>query len=496
MEFNYNKSTLNSILKNALYYFLWGLAFNVLVFIVIWILSKWKFMQVFQNPFLNPFKNIWFWIIMGAVIGWFKRKQNIKMTLKRWGRTFLYIFIFGAFITSLQLYYVHRKNGGWNGLTGPECVHKYQHYFLIKSKQHFANLDNCLIGKKAQKDPDYKASPYRYRHLEDFKGQLIDYDIINPKIIWGLIIFSLIIIIELFRKQGPIRTYKGISCYVNYWQEGFSAYKKAQLELVFLGASSILILLFLLPKINGLPNSKIPIFLAIAIAVVVLREVIKKPNGTYFSSSKSLQLFYFMIGVLLSCILLIISAGKGFYLLILISIVGYLVISKLAVFPMVKVVILLMVLLDVDTMFGLDDGTWNEGTNILDDSDGDISVNQAEENGGAAALVADIAQEDEEEEEEEEPRGRRDPFDALIFNPEISTKEYIIEKVLDLKERLEGLKENGASSDQGNIDRAIKDLNTILEAVSSNQELSIQDIDEINNIMEYPNSVYKSLTSS
>ncbi|MEZ4810890.1 MAG: hypothetical protein R2819_11085 [Allomuricauda sp.] len=494
MELNYNKSALHSILKTTLYYTLWGLVFNILLFVLVWILSKWEFLLVYHNPYLNPFRGIWFWVVLGVVVGWFRRNQKNKMTFKKWSRTFIYMFFFGALIMSLQLYYVNRKHGGWNGLTGPDCVHKYQSLFLIKDRQHFINLDNCLVGQKMQKDPDYKPVNKTYTYLEDYRGKLIDYDVINPKLIWALIVFIMVGAIELLRRYGPIRVYKNIGAFVGYWKKGLSAFRQKQWELIFLGSMVNLLLLFLLPKINGLPNGKLPILFSLTILMVMFKGTIRKPKGNYFADSKNLQWFYFAVGVLVSSILLIISGNKIFYVLLVLSIGGYLYTSKLVNWSVARPVVILLLFLDVDSLFAMDDGTWPEGglDILLNDTHGAVSTEFAAELGGTAAAVTDLAQED--PEEEEEKGGYRNPFASLQVDVDTATKAQITENATDLKERLESLKEEIESPDTQNaVDRAIEELNKVLELASGEGELSADEINKVNELMEYPNQVYKDI---
>ena len=497
MEFTYNKSGILNILKTILYYFLWGVSFNILLFLVTWISSKWEFLQLYHNPYLTPFRGLWFWIVLGFVVGWFKRSQKNRMTLKKWARNLLYIVFFGAFVMSLQLYYVHRKHGGWNGLRGgTECVHKYQSYFLIKDRQHFANLDACLVNQKRREDPDYNPTAKNYMYPEDRQGVLMDYDIINPRLIWGLIIFLVVGVIEILRRYGPIRFYKNFGAFLDYWQKGLSSFKNKQWELIFLGSLSNLLVLYLLPKINGLPNDKLPLFLSLAVLMLMFKGTIRRPGGDYFSNTKNLQWFYFAIGLLLSNVLLILAASKVFYILLIISIGGYLYTSKIVSWSFVKPVVVLLLVLDADFLFALDDGTWPEGTSILDDSHGPVSMDQSAENGSNGAAAATLAQEngEEEEEEEEDTGGFRNPFDASQVDTETATSEQIMENVSDLKSRLESSKETHEDLDtQNRINGALEELEKVLEIVTSGSDLSADDVKEINELLKQPNEVYNDI---
>ena len=496
MQFNYNKSALRSITKHVIYYFLLGLAFNVLVFILIWILSKWEFTRLYHNPFLMPFNGLWVWVIIGAIVGWFNRKRKQPLNLIRWGRSLLYIVIFGAFVTSLQLYYVHREHGGWNGLRGTECVHKYQSYFLIKNRQHFISLDQCLVQLKAQKDSDYKPRAFNYNNVEDYKGRLIDYDIITPKLIWALIIFIIVSIIEMLRKYGPVKMYEAGGRYLKFWQKGMSTYNKDKLELILLGSSVYLIVLYLLPKVNGLPNGKLQIFVSLGILMLAYRVVIRKEIKNLFTNSVFKEWFFIILGILITSILLLISANKIFYILLILSIITYIYASKLLNFKLLNVVLVLVLLLDFENLFALDDGTWSEGglDTLLNDSHGSESLGQAEELAGNAGVIADPAQEDEDEDDDDSGT-MRSPFDSSSLDVSTITKEQIIENAQDLKERFVNLMEDLDDPNiQNQINNAIDKLENTIILVSGNSELTSDIINNVNELMEYPNKLYDELT--
>lgn len=490
MEFNYNKTALRSIAKNVIYYFLLGLAFNVLVFILIWVLSKWEFTRLYHNPFLRPFNGLWVWVIMGVVVGWFRRKNAKPLTIKRWVRSLLYVFVFGAFIASFQLHYVHRENGGWNGLRGTECVHKYQSYFLIKNRQHFISLDQCLAQLKTQKDNTYQAKSYHYNNVEDYKGQLIDYDIITPKLIWGLIIFIIISLIELLRRYGPVRMYKAGGKYLKFWQDGISNYNKNQFELILLGSSIYLIALYLLPKVNGLPNSKLQIFVLLGILMLAYRIVIRKGRSNLFKSNNFKEWFFVLFGVLIACVLLLISANKIFYILLIFSVVAYIYTSKLLNFKFIKAIAIVVLLLNIENLFAIDDGTWTEGglENMLNDSHGPESAGQAEELGGEAGVVVDTAQEEEDDDDAyiDELASNFDGFEA--------TREQIIEKTQNLKGNFENLLEQTEDPNiQSKINKALQELDAVKVLVDGNLELTSNTINHVNDLMKYPDELYEEL---
>ncbi|MDO5971425.1 hypothetical protein Q4Q35_16585 [Flavivirga aquimarina] len=390
----------------------------------------------------------------------------MQLTIKRWGRSLLYIFIFGSFIASLQLYYVHRKSGGWNGLRGTECVHEYQSFFLIKNRQHFKYLDECLVQLKRQKDNSYQPKVYNYNYIEDYKGHLIDYDIITPKLVWGIIIFIIISIIEMLRRYGPVKIYKAGNRYLKFWQDGFSSYNKSQMELVLLGASVYLIILYALPKINGLPNSTLEIFVLLGILMLAFRIVIRSAGKNLFANKSFKEWFFIFLGILIACALLLISGNRIFYILLVLSIVAYIYTSKLLDFKFFKATAVILLLFNFDNLFALDDGTWSEGglENMLNDTHGTDGTGQTVENGREAGLITDTALEDDEDsvfidptdgdnttegQENDTETGEEENNDELDWDEEDNTNEE------ENEDMGENDNENGDDDDRPIIDRPL-----------------------------------------
>ncbi|NAY93106.1 hypothetical protein GTQ34_14400 [Muricauda sp. JGD-17] len=404
MEINYSKKTVHSILRYIGYYLLWGLAFNLLIFVLVWYLSKWDFKQVYYNPYLSPYNGLIVWILIGGIRGWYKRNRKRTMTLRKWASTFLYIAVFGAFMISLQIYYVHKKYPGWYDLPvdSTTCVKKFHSYWLVKDNEYFRRIDECLKTKKLNEGESSVGVAYRSNNISVHKTRLIDYDVITPKLLWILIVFSVITLIKLGGRFGLINFYKGTLSFSNYWYNGISKINFKSFELILLGAVSTIILLALMPKINGFPSKQLPLVLCIASIVLSLRLYFFKTVKIDDHSSKGLpKWFLFITGITVSCVLLMVMGMKAMYYLMVLTGGGFLLLQNRVPPAAVKSIIIVLFVLDPDFLFA-DDGAWPEGKGFdkfMDDTAGGVGVDGAKEKAGTAVLVVDTALDDDKDQE-------------------------------------------------------------------------------------------------
>lgn len=399
MEINYSKKTVHSILRYIGYYLLWGLAFNLLVFVLVWYLSKWDFKQVYYNPYLSPYNGLLLWIVIGGIRGWYKRNRKNKMTVKKWASTFLYIAVFGAFMISLQIYYVHKKYPGWYDLPvdSTTCVKKFHSYWLVKDNEYFRRIDECLKSKRIGEGQTSAGIPYNSNNISAHKTKLIDYDVITPKVLWILIVFVVITFIKLAIRFGLINFYKGTMSFGNYWYNGISKINSKSFELILLGAVCTFVLLAFMPKINGFPSKQLPLVLGIASIVMSLRIYFFKTVKIDDHSSKGLpKWFLFITGITVSCVLLMVLGMKAMYYLLVLTGGGFLILQNRVPPAAVKSIIVILLVLDPDLLFA-DDGAWPEGQgfdSFLNDPAGGVGVDAAKEKAGTAVLVIEPALDD------------------------------------------------------------------------------------------------------
>lgn len=409
MKINYSKRTMISIIRSIGYFALWGIAFELVLFLILWYLTKWDFKQLLINPYMAPFTGLKIWLIIGAIHGWLNRNKKPRaMTLKRWGRQFLYMLVFGSFVMSLQLYYVHRKNTGYYDLADASCLNKYQSFWLITDKIFYKNTDDCLRSLKqaernASGEPTYTYIPFIYNHDGNYKGEFIDYDVITPRVLWILIAFIIITIIELFRRYGPMGLYKGIKNYGRYFQVNIIKMNRRYYEIIFFGALVNLVFLILLPKINGYPSRHLPLILFLAAGFYTLRVFFSKKLQTQKSGKKIPDLFVFVIGIALSSLILTVLGLKALYYILFICLSIFLILFRKVSIAKVTPLILFFILLDPDFLFA-DDGTWTEGglDRLAADSAGPMSIGNVEDLAETTAVTVPLYELEGDEDAEDE----------------------------------------------------------------------------------------------
>ncbi|WP_411031255.1 hypothetical protein [Spongiimicrobium sp. 3-5] len=391
MEINYSKNELSSFAKHIMYYLSLGIALNLFYLIITWLLSEQDLSKIYSNPFFSPYNGLFGWMLLGALVGLFRLNKKYTFSRKKWSRTFLFMVIFSVFITSFQIYYVHRIKKGWNGLTYTEKgLPKFHSFFLIEDKGHFKDLDADIRSFEKQKN-SYEPGYYFYNPIDQYKGEFIDYDVITPRIMWILVVFIVFSLIELMRRYGPIGFYKNLGAYGNLWKYSFSSYNRKKLGLVLMGASINLIFLAFLPKINGYPRHIISVFLILGALVATIRYfLLISGNGEAITRDKIPKWFLLLLGVIVSSLLLAVFGMRIIYYLLVICCLSYLLVTKRLSPSIIKSIVLVFLIMDSDILMA-DDATWKEGSNLSSDPDGGRAIQQAKKAGDAGAMTASVA---------------------------------------------------------------------------------------------------------
>lgn len=366
MEITSSKSTVYSILKSVGYFLLWGVAFHLIIFLIIKISTGWTFKYLFAHPQLGPLNGLKIWFVAGLVYGFIHRMKKRSMGIKTWSRAFLYMILISAFISTLQLYYVHRKHTGWYDMAEPgKCMNKYHSFWLIQDHSYFAGIDQCLRS----------VNGVNYGTATNLGYEQLDYDQLTPRLQWILLAILLVTIIELFRRYGPIGFYKFIGSYGRYWRNGINKLNAKNTEMILAGAIGYMLILAFLPKIEGYPSSWLPLLVFVAALFLSFRLFISKRLAN-LPAAAGLPLWFLLItGITLSSLLLTILGIRSLYYLLAICFVIYLIVINKLPAAAVKTMLLLWLFFDADFLFA-DDGTWPSGglDKLLSDGAGPTAV--------------------------------------------------------------------------------------------------------------------------
>jgi hypothetical protein len=426
MENLYSRQTWYSILRSQLYFLGWALVIHGIFLVILLVFAKQDWNYIWGHPLLSPLKGIRLWMAVGLVHGILRRNKK-PLSPAAWGRCLLYMVFFTVFVSTLQIYYVHRKNTGWYDMaTNERCYDRFHSFWLIQDESYFSRIDECLKAKMANEknifgNPKYVYTNTGTSNLSTYKTSLIDYDVFTPRFLWILIAFILISIIEMLRRYGAIDFSRRAVSWASSWKISFKGIRSAQVKIILTGLVLTLAIFIFFPRINGFPSQWVPGILLPAILVYSLR---KYDFNSIIRGWQSFPGFPFIIiGMAIASLLLMILGTQVLYYLLVIGIV--LLLWMHGKLQPANIKFLLLGLLAVHSGWvWADDGTWTTGglDALVNDSAGTTAVDNVESLTDAIAVSIPLLVPDKEEPKEEsvapeEIIGKEDEKDQGVVQP-------------------------------------------------------------------------------
>lgn len=225
----------------------------------------------------------------------------------------------------------------------------------------------------------------------------------------------------MIRHYGLIGFFQRTGNWRRAWGAGLKGTNNEKWKLISGGMVITLGLMAFLPKIMGYPSGWIPILLLIAAFIFSVKNAICS-NQAKLRTDGLPALQFMTLGAIIASLVLVIVSIKGFYFLLVISAVVFILLLRKTSMPVpavLKIGLVIFFAMEHELLWA-DDGTWSTGglDALINDSAGSGAIHNAEDISDTVSVSIPLTMPEPEPEPEEESVN---PDDILGTGPQPTT---------------------------------------------------------------------------